>query len=435
MLHNLKYQLHRLHHRERYVMLDQLLHNQRLGKTQLIPQQQQALAAIIRHAYDNVPYYHEKYALVLEQAKQNIDPGALPRLHKEEVVQHRDEMLAHGLDRAKLHIGSTGGSTGKPLTFYYDQHKHELMRAGMCRSYMLSGWQPGQKILNFWGAPQDIVSGSGPAKFYQDYIAAEKTISAYQYSESQLHAWAHTIRTYHPVLLQGYASILAELACYILESNITMPRSLVGVFTTAEILHDEQRRKIEQVFQCKVFNQYGSREIPNIACECRHGNLHIFTDMVYLESQRINEEDRLLITSLSNKVMPMIRYDIGDSGLLKDGDCACGSPFPLLEMGLCRSNDLIKTVGGKNVHPSYFNKLLYGKTSIKQYQYVQTEAGKITLNIVCPEKLAIETIHTLQKSVRRDIDADFFLEINYVDEIRRTASGKHRFVLSQLTPQ
>ena len=213
-----------------------------------------------------------------------------------------------------------------------------------------------------------------------------------------------------------------------------MPSSIIGIYSTAEVLYDWQRALMVRAFHCNVFNQYGSREIPNIACECKHGNMHIFTDMVFLESQKIEDEDRLFITSLTNKVMPMIRYDIGDSGRLKAGDCACGSPFPLMEMGMCRSNDLIKTSSGKSIHPSYFNRLLYGMTEIRQYQYIQSEAGKITLNIVTAAKLSPETTGSLQQSIRRDIDECMLLEINYVDEIRRSVSGKHRFVISQLRP-
>ena len=70
-----------------------------------------------------------------------------------------DDLLADTADRSQVKTGHTGGSTGKPLAFYYDDAKHELMRAGMMRSYRLSGWRPGQKILNFWGARQDVVPG------------------------------------------------------------------------------------------------------------------------------------------------------------------------------------------------------------------------------------------------------------------------------------
>ena len=86
------------------------------------------------------------------------------------------------------------------------------------------------------------------------------------------------------MLLQGYASVLAEVARVVIDQRMPMPQTLIGVYSTAEVLDDSQRQLMQQAFGCKVFNQYGSREIPNIACECRHGNMHVFTDMVYLES-------------------------------------------------------------------------------------------------------------------------------------------------------
>ena len=393
-------------------------------------QQQNDLSAIIDHAYTNVPFYRENYAQAVGNEANEIAVSSLPILHKDEVIQHRDEMLARDLERSLLKIGNTGGSTGKPVSFYYDAYKGELMRAGMCRSYMGSGWKPGQKILNFWGARQDIKGGSSFGKIVKDAIAAEKTIAAYEYTEAHLHDWAGTIRAYQPVLLQGYASILAELARYVIDNKVNIPNTLLGVFSTAEVLYGWQRELMEQAFGCNVFNQYGSREIPNIACECRHGNQHIFTDMVYLESLKIDNEDRLIITSLTNRVMPFIRYEIGDSGKLKEGICACGSPFPMMEMGLCRSNDIIKTRSGKSVYPSYFIHLLDGLADIKQYQFIQSEPDKITLNLVSPSRLSAETLTSLRARVRREVDENMVLEINHVDEIKRTLSGKHRFVIS-----
>ncbi|MHB1292298.1 MAG: phenylacetate--CoA ligase family protein [Sulfuricella sp.] len=430
MIYRIKHLLHKNRHRERFALLDGLLRNQTLTREQLLGKQQNDLSAIINYAFCNVPYYREKYAQAVRNEANEFAVSSLPILHKDEVIQHRDEMLARGFDRNRLRIGNTGGSTGKPVSFYYDAYKGELMRAGMCRSYMGSGWKPGQKILNFWGARQDIKGGSSFGKIVNDAVAAEKTIAAYEYTEAQLHGWAGTIRSYQPVLLQGYASILAELAGYIIDHKIRMPNTLLGVFSTAEVLYGWQRELIEQAFQCQVFNQYGSREIPNIACECRHGNQHIFTDMVYLESVNFDHEDRLVITSLTNRVMPFIRYEIGDSGRLKEGDCACGSPFPMMEMGLCRSNDIIKTRSGKSIYPAYFIHLLDGLAEIKQYQFIQSEPDKITLNLVSPSGLSAETLNSLRARVRGDVDENMVLEINHVDEIRRTLSGKHRFVIS-----
>lgn len=127
--------------------------------------------------------------------------------------------------------------------------------------------------------------------------------------------------------------------------------------------------------------------------------------------------------------MPMIRYDIGDSGRLLDGECGCGLPFPLMEMDMCRQNDLIRTRSGKTIHPSWFNRLLYGQTQIRQYQWVQRDLDRLTLNLVAAGVLNAETVASLASSIYREVDAQMVLEVNYLDAIPRTVSGKHRFVI------
>jgi phenylacetate-CoA ligase len=426
MPYRLKHALQRRLNRERYHLLDELLHNQTLDKTQLLDKQRRELSNIVNFAYEHVPYYHEKYAKL-----SGLNPATLPILCKQEVIRNREAMVAREFDKSVLKTGSTGGSTGVPVSFYYDNHKSQLMRAGMCRSYMWSGWRPGQKILNFWGARQDI-AGSGLALRLHDFIAAEQTIPAYQHSEAQLRQWAAAIQNYRPVLLQGYASILAVLARHIDDNKISMPSSIIGVYSTAEVLYGWQRELIERVFRCKVYNQYGSREIPNIACECSHGKLHVFSDMVHLESCSIEGEQRLLLTSLTNRAMPFIRYENGDSGRLIEGDCPCGSPFPLMEMQLCRSNDQIRTRLGARIHPSFFTRLLYGIKDLCQYCFIQQTLDLIILQLVIPKRLDAATEKALQAKIHDEIDINMTLEIQYPDQIERTVSGKHRYVICKL---
>jgi phenylacetate-CoA ligase len=419
MFEGLRHALHRRQRPARYAQLAKLLVHHRLTPAQMREKQRDDLARIVDFAREHVPYYRTRYANVAEF-------GELPILSKPDVVEHLDDLLADTADRKQALIGYTGGSTGKPLAFWYDEAKHELMRAGMMRSYLGSGWQPGQKILNFWGARQDTVAGGVFGAGWSDFIAAERTIAAYEYTERQLREWTDFIRGYRPVLLQGYASILAELARFVIDERIAMPSSLIGVYSTAETLEDWQRELMERAFACKVFNQYGSREIPNIACECRHGNMHVFTDMVHLES---TPDERLLVTSLTNRLMPMIRYENGDSGRLIDGDCDCGWPFPLMAMGMCRQNDLIRTSGGKVLHPSAFNRLIYGMTQIRQYQWQQTAPDRMLLSVLASPALSDEFVIGLQTRLRAEVDAGMALEVRHVEEIPRSASGKHRFVI------
>jgi len=427
MIDRLRHWLHRRRHPMRYAQLDQLLRTQALNRDELLAKQQRDLAGIVAFAAAHTPYYEKTLAPFLDCG--TLDLGALPILRKDDVIRRLDDLLVRNADRSQVKTGHTGGSTGKPLAFWYDDAKHELMRAGMMRSYMLSGWRPGQKILNFWGARQDVVPGGVFGAQLGDVIAAEHTLAAYEYTEAQLVEWARFIQQYRPVLLQGYASVLAEVARVVIDNRLPMPGTLIGVYSTAEVLTDSQRQRMQQAFGCKVFNQYGSREIPNIACECRVGSMHVFTDMVYLESVPLENENRLLVTSLTNRLMPMIRYDIGDSGRLLDGECGCGLPFPLMQMDLCRQNDLIRTKSGKTVHPSYFNRLLYGRTQIRQYQWVQHAPDRITLNLVAAQPLDADALALLQTTLHRDVDAGMALDVCYLDAIPRTVSGKHRFVI------
>ena len=414
--------LHRRQRPQRYRFFADLLKTQSLDREALLLKQRADLAAMVRFARTNTAWY----GATLKDIPDTADIATLPVLRKEDVIAHLPELLARGHDTATTSIGHTGGSTGKPLAFWYDETKHELMRAGMMRSYLLSGWQPGQKILNFWGARQDTVSGGvfGGAA-WDDFIAAEQTIPAHAVSADKLRIWVRFIQRYRPALLQGYASILAALARFVLDEKLPLPDSLIGVYSTAEVLDDAQRQSMEQAFDCKVFNQYGSREIPNIACECRHGNMHVWTDMVWLESL----DGELVVTSLTNRLMPMIRYAIGDSGRLKEGECTCGLPYPLMEMGMCRQNDLVLAPDGERLHPSFFNRLLYGLTQIEQYQFVQEAPGSVSLKLVAAAPLTEAAISQMKESVAR---AGLALTIERVPEIERTISGKHRFVISRL---
>jgi len=435
----LKRWLHRRQRPQRYAYLAELLANQRLSAAALRTQQESALQDIVAFARSNTRFYAEHY--------RDLPPGwridDLPVLTKADLRARLPELLAQGHDPATTPIGHTGGSTGTPLAFWYDEEKHERMRAGMIRSYMLSGWRPGQKILNFWGARQDTVKGGVfRSSVWDDLIAAETTLPAHEISAAKLAAWASVIRRYRPVLLQGYASILAALARHVRDEKISMPDSLLGVYSTAEVLTEAMRETMESAFGCQVFNQYGSREIPNIACECRHGSMHVFSDLVWLESRN----GQLLVTSLTNRLMPMIRYENGDAGELLAGECACGLPFPRMQMGLCRHNDFIVTPDGRRLHPAFFNRLLYGHTGIAAYQWRQDAPGEVRLLLAGDTEKSAQPLRaasglTASLLAGRQMEQQLSdalareglaLAIETVPEIERTISGKHRFVISLL---
>jgi phenylacetate-CoA ligase len=152
--------------------------------------------------------------------------------------------------------------------------------------------------------------------------------------------------------------------------------------------------------------------------------MHVFTDMVWLEAI----DGQLLVTSLTNRLMPLIRYANGDAGELLEGECSCGIGFPLMRMGVCRQNDFILAPDGKRLHPSFFNRLLYGQTQVAAYQFEQTMPGRVTLRLA-GAPLSDADMARIKNAVAA---AGLVLEFETAPEIARTASGKHRFVICNL---
>ena len=85
---------------------------------------------IIAHAYKNVPYYTKlfnKYYIKPEDIKDFEDIKKIPYLTKDIVNKHKDEMIDKNFPKKFLGYGTTGGSTGIPMGFYYDKRPEEIL--------------------------------------------------------------------------------------------------------------------------------------------------------------------------------------------------------------------------------------------------------------------------------------------------------------------
>jgi phenylacetate-CoA ligase len=433
-IRRLRHLADRLRHPARYRHLAELLPALRWSRSELLAHRQGAFEALVRFAVGHSDYYAERLGGLLGSADARIEPASLPLLTKADLNARRDAILVRGPARSRARLGHTGGSTGEPTGFYYDDAKHELMLAGMMRGFMLSGWRPGERVLYLWGAPRDLGGRGVFARAGEGWLGVERAVPALEFSAQRFDEWVAVLRRWRPRLLYGYASALDWLAGQLLERGIDPGLALHGVYSTAEVLDPAQRERIGRAFGCHVFNQYGCREVPNIAWECRAGNMHLFADMVLLESVPDDGGRRLLATSLTDRLMPFIRYDTGDSGEILDDACPCGLAFPLLRMDLCRRNDLVRLPDGRLIHPAWFNRQLYGVAGIERYQWRQTGPLELELDLVVPAPLAEQVIADLRARVARELDPAIELVVNYRAEIPRTTAGKHRFVIGWNAP-
>jgi phenylacetate-coenzyme A ligase PaaK-like adenylate-forming protein len=153
-----------------------------------------------------------------------------------------------------------------------------------------------------------------------------------------------------------------------------------------------QRENIRRAFECTVLEQYGASECLSIACECVRGALHLNADWVMLEP--VDREFRpvpagvmshtVLLTNLANRVQPIIRYDLGDSVLIEEAPCACGSPFPTVRVE-GRADEVIhvQCADGRNVDllPVALTTLIEECVEARPFQLIQTGANALKLRI------------------------------------------------------
>jgi phenylacetate-CoA ligase len=243
--------------------------------------------------------------------------------------------------------------------------------------------------------------------------------------------------------LVGYAHALYSLADFAGKSGSWRGR-LAGAISGGMVLHQWQRKRIEEVFDCKVLDRYGCEELGVIACECeRQGGLHINS---FAKCVEIVEHDgkplehrqvgNILVTDFTNYGMPFIRYRIEDRAASLEGLCGCGRTLPLLEKIDGRESDFVLRPDGKKVSGiSLTDNFGANIPGAEQVQIVQDQQDHIIVRLVRGPAFNSESITAIQHLVSRFFGEDMRFSCDYVEEIPLESTGKARFVISQIASE
>ena len=319
--------------------------------------QEKKFLKFIDHAKNNVPYFKEK----LDNIYGLSDIHKIDFLTKENIRKYNSDIKANNLRSNRFISNATSGSTGESLYFYTDAEDY-YRTATTIRGDSWAGLKFGAKAIHLWGAERDIDHNkSFYLRFKHRYIVKNKMLSTYHMSDNDLFEYITIYNKYRPRVIISYPTPLFRLAQFIEQHNIEIFKPK-GIITSAETLFPFQREKIEEVFQSKIFNRYGCREVGHIAAECEvHKGLHIHADRFILEiinskgeTCSTGELGEIVITDLDNYVFPFIRYKIGDLGVLSQRTCSCGRKLPLLEKVEGRIFDLIVGTNGNMVGGTFW---------------------------------------------------------------------------------
>jgi len=396
--------------------------------------------ALLAHAETKVPYYRNLFHKIgFHSSDLRIwnDFAKLPILTKDIIRENQRDLIREDVRVEDLQPHFSGGSTGVPLKFFRSTDYMVASDAGTYRNLEQSGWRPGEMVAFFWGGNDKLYAMSRVQFELRQFARRTYQFDPFYSGEAEMAGWAKSFRRVKPKVILGYASTIARFADF-LDRDGKKISGIKGVFTTAEKLYQPQREVIARVFECKVFDCYGSSEIQNIAAECPQGKMHINADFVVVEEDKAPDDSPrpFLLTSLLNRSMPFIRYRNDDAGYLSHETCICGNHFPLMRLDIARTSDNFVFPDGRVVHGEFFTHLMYGSDGIITFQFHQTATDEIILSIVPGPGNRDARQKKIEESIReiRAISPGHTIriEVREVDAIPLSKAGKYRFTRSDV---
>ncbi len=411
-------------------------------RTRTTPDPTLALGEMLRHALTTVPYYREVSGIGSAEVRATAvdDPLALlarmPILTKETIRAAGERLTSSVGDRSSWYHNATGGSTGEPLTLIQDAEHHARIVAIQEVYSTWAGGGLGRPEVFIWGSERDIEEGSESFRNrFANALLRRSLLNAFRLDDPSMRRFLEVVRKGPRKLVLSYSQAGFEVARFAATQGIGVPCQL-GVISTAGMLYDHMRSQIEQTFGCQVFDRYGSREIGDMAGECGHGTgLHVLPWCSHIEI--LDDDDQpvapgvegdIVVTGLTNRAMPLIRYRIGDRAVrAPDESCPCGRAGPRLARVTGRTVDTFLTETGVLVAGGYFVQLLAYRAWVGPFQILQPAPDEVEYRIVARDEIPPGDREEITRGTRSALGDACRVSFRFVESIEPGPSGKRHY--------
>lgn len=401
------------------------------------------LRDMVAHAAHATEYYRSAYSRVGADArdvKSFADFEALPLLRKVELQQRPEEFQAEGVDRFMPYL--TSGSTGTPIRGWWDKASTDWKKACGMRSNFWAGYRLGERIACLYGNPERELSGTRKLKalLRRKLVQRTEVLNLLDLAPEAMLAFADRLRRRPPAILWGHAHGLYLLARFYEKQGIMDLRPR-GMYSAGMVLHGFERETVERVFGGVLQDRYGCEELGMIAAECRtKEGLHVNVDDLYVEflgadgrPVAAGERGAIVVTDLSNRAMPLIRYRMEDVGVPSARRCSCGRTQPLIERIEGRVADFLITPEGRLVSGISLTDHFAGQIpGVAQMQIVQKKRDLLVLVVVKGAGFSEASEREVQRLVREFFGPAMRHRFNFVAEIPSGVTGKRRFTICEV---
>jgi len=367
--------------------------------------QQTALHALRSYALARSPFYRRFHA-----GLEGSPLAELPVLTKAELMDNFDELVTDRdirLADVEAHLGqirgdvrfhgryrvvATSGTTGLRGIFLSDPAEWAQVIASYARAQEWAGIVPSLRH------PVRLAVVSTTKPWHQSARVGESVRSPLVPTlrldaTDPLPDIVARLNAFLPESLVAYASMQRLLAEEQLTGRLRIAPT--AVLCASEVLTADTRRLVSHAWGALPFDVYAATEPAGIASECeQHAGLHLYEDLVI--SDVVDERNRpvppgsagarLLVTVLSSRTQPLIRYELSDSVVPSDRTCPCGRTFALIEGIQGRQEDVVHLASRDGsrvaVHPNVFHDVL-DRLPAGEWQIVEEDSG-VRLLVVRP---------------------------------------------------
>ncbi|MFI6816256.1 phenylacetate--CoA ligase PaaK [Nonomuraea sp. NPDC050328] len=393
----------------------------------------------VRHAYENVPRYREKFdrhGVHPDDLKEPGDLAAFPFTTKQDLREsYPFGMFAVPRERvARIHASS--GTTGKPTVVGYTQADLDVWAEVMARSIRAAGGRPGDLVHVAYG--YGLFTGGLGAHYGAERLGC----TVVPVSGGMTPRQVQLITDFRPRVIMVTPSYLLALLDEF-EAQGLDPRASsleIGVFG-AEPWTEEMRKEIEERFGLHAVDIYGLSEVmgPGVAQECVESKdgLHVWEDHFYPETvdpftgQVTDGAGELVFTSLTKQALPIIRYRTRDLTRLLPGTAR--PAFRRMEKVTGRTDDMI-ILRGVNLFPTQIEELILRVPGLSPHFQVElTRPARLDVLTVRVEarpgfEARDQAAETLRRAVKDHVGVSVEVAVTDPETLERSMGKLKRLI-------
>jgi phenylacetate-CoA ligase len=401
------------------------------------------MSSLLAHAQFSISHYAENTGSVNPRDVKSLKAGRwleLPVLKRDTVNSLGDDLLSRNIPKAHGSLDPiyTSGTTGKPVRVVRTSFALNYWSAFTSRDHIwhnrnikgvLAAIRSSDKDFALYPKGADHAAWGAKNGVFKTGPSMSLNVNT---SIPNMVEW---IARKQPDHLLSLPNIVKRLAPYCLEKGIKFP-NLKEIQVHGEMCGDLMRQHCLEAWGVPVHDMYTSREIGYMALQCPvHDHYHVQSEGVYLEILdkddqpcKPGETGRVIVTTLQNYAMPLIRYEVGDYAEVGE-PCDCGRGMPVIKRILGREQDILVLPTGEQrwtLLGSPDVRHFMEMAPIVQYQLAHVAPDKMEVRLVTKRELTAQEEDNISQWVQKKLGYPFIINFVYFEDMALSRTGKFK---------